>query len=144
MKLIAFLTQIVLKWFDEKDKQLVITAEEGVHSKPPLEDLTLIAPYNHEEVDSRMFLHTSHATKHGHHRILMRPVNTDVVLAVSMAHALQSRDELWLAFGTGKSFRYFAAHEISAGLGPEKVRVLPIFNALTGCDKVSTFDGQGK
>ena len=61
-----------------------------------------------------------------------------------MAHALQSGDELWLAFGTGKSFRYFAAHEIAAGLGPENARALPMFHALTGCDNVSSFAGHGK
>ena len=33
MNLFAFLTQIALEWFDEKDKQLVITDGEGVHSK---------------------------------------------------------------------------------------------------------------
>ena len=46
--------------------------------------------------------------------------------AVSMAHALQSGDEVWMAFGTRKSFRYFAAQEIAAGLGTDKVRALPI------------------
>ena len=32
-------------------------------------------------------------------------------------------DELWLAFGTGENFRYIAAHELLACLGPEKVQV---------------------
>ena len=60
--------------------------------------------------DSHMVLHTSRVAKHNHYKILIWTVDTDVVLlAVSMAHVLQSRDELWLAFGTGKSFRYFAA-----------------------------------
>ena len=44
MELFAFLTQIALKWFDEKETQLVITDGEGIHSKPPLEDLILLAP----------------------------------------------------------------------------------------------------
>ena len=48
-----------------------------------------------------------------------------------------------LAFGTGKSFRYLAAHEIAAGLGPEKPRALPMFHSLTGCDTVSSFTGHG-
>ena len=41
----------------------------------------------------------------------------------------------WLAFGTGKSFRYFAAHEIAA---------LPMFHAITGYDNVSCFAGYEK
>ena len=94
-----------------------------IYSKPLLEDLTLLVLCNHEEANSRLLLHTSHAATHGHHRILIRTVDNNIdVLAVSMAHALQLGDELWLAFGIGKSFRYFAAHEIAAGLGPEKAR----------------------
>ena len=115
------------------------------YSKPPLEDLTLLAPCNHEEADSRMLLHISHAATQGHHKILIRTIDTDViVLAASMVHGLQSGDKLWSAFGTGKSFRYFAAHEIAAGLGPEKARAFPIFHALTGCGNVSSFAGNGK
>ena len=49
-----------------------------------------------------------------------------------------------MAFGTGKGFRYLAAHEIVAGLGPEKLQALPVFHALTGCDTVSSFAGHGK
>ena len=61
-----------------------------------------------------------------------------------MAQVLLPEDELWLAFGTGKSFRYLAAHEIAAGLGPEKAQALPMFHALTGCDTASSFAGHGK
>ena len=32
-----------------------------------------------------------------------------------------------MSFGTGKSLRYLAALEISAALGPEKARALPVF-----------------
>ena len=66
------------------------------------------------------------------------------MLAVSVAQGLLPEDELWLAFGTGKSFRYQAANEIAAGLGPEKAQTLPMFHALTGCDTASSFAGHGK
>ena len=49
-----------------------------------------------------------------------------------------------MAFGTGKSFKYFAAHEIATGLVPEKARALPMYHAPTGCDNVSSFAGHGK
>ena len=82
---------------------------------------------------------------HGHHKIMILTVDTDVVLlAVSTAYALLAGDELWLAFGIGNSFRYVASHEIATGLGPEKARALPMFHALTGCDNVSSFAGHGK
>ena len=118
---------------------------EGVHRKPPLENLTLLPSCSHEEADCLMLLHTSHAAKHNHHKILIRMVGTYVsVLVMSMAYALQSKDELWLAYGTGKSCSYFAAHEIAAGLGPEKARALSMFHVLTGYDNVSSFAGHGK
>jgi len=61
-----------------------------------------------------------------------------------VAQTMPDEDELWVAFGTGKAFRYLPAHEISASLGPEKARALLMFHALTGCDTVSAFVGHGK
>ena len=52
--------------------------------------------------------------------------------------------ELWVAFGTGKSFRFIAAHEIAYTLGPDRCEALPMFHAFTGCDTVSCFGGRGK
>ena len=52
--------------------------------------------------------------------------------------------ELWLAFGTGKSFRYQATHQIAASLGQEMSCAPPIVHALTGCDTVSRFAGHRK
>ena len=61
-------------------------------------------------------------------------MDTDaVVLAVLVAQELHEVvDELWLAFGTCKNFRYIAAHELVACLGPEKSKSLPVFHAITG------------
>ena len=72
-------------------------------------------------------------------------VDTDVVvLAVMVSQTLPADTEVWLAFGTGKSFRYLAAHRMSSCLGSEKSLALPMFHALTGCDTVSAFVGHGK
>lgn len=140
-ELFTFLTDALFQWF----QQLVITDGEDVKSKPPLQDSTSLAPCNHEEADSRMLLHAYHASQDGHHTILIRTVDTDVVvLAVSVAQQLPTEDELWLEFGTGKGFRYLAAYELAATLGPEKAQSLPMFHALTGCDTVSSFAGHGK
>ena len=109
--LYRFLSEAAFQWFDIEGKQLFITDGERVLSKPPLYDLASLAPCNHEEADSRMLLHVSHVTHHGHRKIMLRTVDTDVVvLAVSVVQELQPRDELWVAFGTGKGFRYLAAH----------------------------------
>ena len=92
-----------------------------------------------------MLLHISNAAQHGHQQLLIRTVDSDVVvLAVFAISQLPARCELWVAFGTGKSFRYLAAHQIAACLGPEMACALPMFHALTGCNTVSVFAGHGK
>ena len=62
-----------------------------------------------------------------------------VVLAVMVAQPVPAKDEVWLVFGTGKSFRYLVAHKIAACLGAEKSCALPMFRALAGCDTSSAF-----
>ena len=108
-------------------------------------ECSVIAPCSPEEADSHMILHVAHAVQHGHHRILVRTIDTDVVvLAVMVAERFLAIKELWIAFGVGKNLRYIAAHQIAAHLGSEKSRALPMFHALTGCDTVSAFVGHGK
>ncbi len=144
-ELFRFLSHALLMSFDFEDKQLVITDGESVLSKPPLQDTTSLAPCNHEEADIRMLLHVAHAAHHNDNKILIRTVDTAVVvLAVSVVQCLEPVTELWLAFGTGKSFRYLAAHTIAHGLGPNKARALPMLHSLSGCDTVSSFVGHGK
>ena len=66
-----------------------------------------------------------------------------LVLAVAAASKLKIQ-ELWVAFGAAKHFRYIPAHEIAASLGPTESQALPIFHAYTGCDTVSSFNTKGK
>ena len=78
------------------------------------------------------YIHAAHAMRHGHQRVLVCTVDTDVVvLAVMVSQMLPAHTKLWLAFRTGKSLRYLTAHEISTYLGPEKSLALPMFYALT-------------
>ena len=102
-----------------------------------------LQPCNHEEADSRIFLHVHDAALQ-HDRVLIRSVDTDVfVLAVAQIQRIPNK-EIWLAFGTGKHFRYFPIHDIARSLGPERSFALPAFHALTGCDTVSFFGGKSK
>ncbi|KAG1701225.1 Low-density lipoprotein receptor-related protein 2 [Nymphon striatum] len=120
-ELFQFLSMVLVESIFEHGKELVVTVGENVESTPLQEDLESLGPCNHEEADSRMFLHVAHASRHGHEKILVRTVNTDVVvLAVAVAQTLPADSELWLAFGTGTSFRYLAAHELAVSLGPDK------------------------
>ena len=113
-ELFHFLSKALLEAFNQQGKQLVITDGESILSKPLLHDSDSLSQCYHEEADSSMLLHANHAAICGHLNILIRTVDTDVVvLVVSIAEALGPECELWLAFGTGKHFRYLAAHKIS-------------------------------
>ena len=93
---------------------------------------------SHEEADTRIFVHLLHAANLGHKSITIRTVDSDVVvLAVSVAAQLGV--EIWLAFGTGKKFRYFPAHKCAHALGRDRSMALPFFHAFTGCDFTSAF-----
>ena len=77
-------------------------------------------------------------------KILLRTVDTDVVVIdISMAQQIGC-DCLWFAFGTDTTFRYIDATAIAQTLGDAKCGVLPAFHALTGCDVTSPFAGKGK
>ena len=94
-ELFAFLSNALLRSFVLDDKQLVVTSDMEILSKPPLPDRPSIAPCTHEEADSRMLLHVAHAARNGHHKIMIQTVDTDVVvLAVAVAQTLQPEDEL--------------------------------------------------
>ncbi len=124
-------------------KQLVSTNGSEVVCIPTI-DNTHLAPCNHEEADTRMILHIADAVDKGFQKILLRTVDSDVVVLCVAVVAKISVRELWIAFGTGKHFRYIAAHEIAASLGPNKSQALPMFHAYTGCDTVSSFATRGK
>ena len=76
-------------------------------------DTDFISPCNHEEADTRVIIHAFDAARKGSQKLLIRTVDTDIlVLAIAYVERLGVQ-ELWVAFGTGKKFRYLAAHEIS-------------------------------
>ena len=52
--------------------------------------------------------------------------------------------ELWIHFGTGRSYRHIPAHQIAQSLGADKAAGLLFFHAFTGCDTVSGFHGSSK
>ena len=58
----------------------------------------------------------------GYNCIMIRTIDTDVlVLAISIYNTIQV-NKLWVAFGVGKHFRYLPVHDIA------------LFHSLTGCN----------
>ena len=83
-------------------------------------------------------------SRKGSQKLLIRTVDTDImVLEIAYVERLGVQ-KLWTAFGTKKKFRYLAAHAISQALGSAKSRALPMFRSFTRCDMVSELAGNGK
>ena len=98
-----------------------------------------MSPSNHEEADTRVFLHAKDMARNDHTQIAIRTVDTDVlVLAISAFYQLEDMvEKLWVDFGAGKNRSFFPVHEIYNDIGESKARGLPFFHAFTGCDQVS-------
>ena len=127
-------------------KQLFTTVLGDCASSPSGVDVGALTPCTHEEADTQIFLHVAAAASDGHRRVMIRTTDSNVVvLGVSTCVALgQKVDELWIAFGMRRSYRYIPVHIIAQDLGPPKAMALPAFHALTGCDTTSAFFGKGK
>ena len=85
-----------------------------------------LSPCTHEEADTRMLLHDEDGIKQGRQKIVIRTVDTDVViLAVSFARRLGC-ESLVVAIGTGKSFQCVVnATAMAHVLGVDKCKALP-------------------
>ncbi|KAG7163773.1 hypothetical protein Hamer_G003026 [Homarus americanus] len=84
------------------------------------------------------------AVKHGYFKVIIRTVDTDVLVLAIAAFHLLNITELWVAFATGKCFTYLPVHEMAISLGPENCKALPFLHTFNGCDTVSSSAGWGK
>ena len=104
---------------DPECGQVVSTCGQEVICNVPEYDHSIVSPCNHEEADTRLILHARDCVNNNLNKILIRTVDTDVViLAIAFFHRL-SAQELWIAFGTGKKYRYISVNEIATILGLE-------------------------
>ena len=104
---------------------------------------------NHEEADTHIVVHVMHALEQGMKSVLVRTVDTDVIVILigvcAKLTTIQPSADIWVAFGTCKSYiiHYSIVH-ICASRGHHKSQALPVFHAFTGCDTTSSFRGKGK
>ena len=72
-------------------KQVISTYGKQILSTIPRDNIERLAPCYHEEADTRMLLHATDAVQCGYTKILLRTVDTDVlVLAVAFAGTFQT------------------------------------------------------
>ena len=77
--------------------------------------------FNHEKADTRIVVHVLHALKQGDQTIYVRTVDTEVVVILDgVFHDLVSGQHLvdiWVVFGTRKSYRFYHVNAICESLG---------------------------
>lgn len=102
---------------------------------------------NHEEADTRIFVHAKSIAQEGSTSVLIKENDTDVVvIAVSCMLPLKEAglEQLWIVFGQGVHTSWIPVHDLFEAIGPSKANALPFFHAFTGCDVVSAFRGKDK
>lgn len=81
-------------------------------------DFTGLAPCNHEEADTRLFVHVADAVRGGLTRVAVQSCDTDVVvLACSCFVQLPELKELWIVHTVSKKYPFIAIHELCETLG---------------------------
>ena len=123
-------------------KVIISTKDEAIVStQNDMSDVWYLQPRSHEEADTRILLHVAHCARQGLGKVVIRTIDTDVVV-FAIRHFLALRlDELWVSFGVGTHFRQIAIHEIVKNVNE---KVLMFFHATSGCDTVSSYLGRGK
>ena len=98
---------------------------------------------NHEEADTRLILHASHASMTGHNAVCICSPDTDVAV-IATAHSFDIPATIVFLTGTKNRRRFINLTQVGRSLGRELCLALPGYHAFTGCDTTSAFAGKGK
>lgn len=147
-QLFNLLAEFIIECNKWQGKVVICTFDDVVMSSPGDIDVSAISPCDIEEADGRLLLHAKHAFDTNHTKIMIRTVDSDViVIAASTFNRMSITGQslqLWIDFGVGKSRRYIAIHLLDTSIPRNVLDNLPFFHAFTGCDTVSAFNGIGK
>ena len=127
---------------------VIVTNGESIFSNH-LICLDELAPYNHEEADTRIFVYARQATAEGRRALLMKANDTDVlIIAVIILPELQELVlvKLWVAFGQEQRLKWILVHDLYTYNGSRKdygAALLPCFQQLR-CGVGLPWDGKGK
>ena len=125
--------------------KIVVTKDNCVLSNFPFED-EIMSPCNHEEADTKMFVHVRSLVLRGHTDITISTVDTDmIVIAISCYEKLArfGLQYLWIEFGHGIHKKWVSIHDLVTNLGSCSRGIL-FWYTFTGCDTMSGCDGRGK
>ena len=101
-----------------------------------------------EEADQRVIRHTLHCMSEQYRRIVVRTIDTDVLILlmsyVAKYHEICGEGITVYAHMVNSSCEFYNITSAVESLGKETCSALPLFYALTGCDIVSSFFSKGK
>ena len=123
---------------------IIATVNEKVISNSFDVDFEDIMPCNQEEADTRLFLHVFDGYRKGYKKLTIVGSDTDIVVIAFFHFYNLDVNELWVEYSVGHHKRWLPIHEYANCLGEQTCRALPFWYAITGCDTVSAFSGQGK
>lgn len=98
---------------------------------------------DHKEADTRMLLHTKHASQDGQKIVIQSP-DTDVLLLCVAHYDEIGCNEFWIRTGVQDRLLYIPAHKVAVSLGPQMCKALPAFHSLKECDSTCALSGIGK
>jgi len=97
---------------------------------------------SHEEADTRVLLHASHAARSGFKSVVIVAEDTDI-LVLLLAFNAHISTRLCMRLSSKGRIRLFSIDTIEARIGLNGNSLLGL-HAFTGCDSVSAFSGMGK
>ena len=100
-ELFSYLAQEICKI--NSDKLVISTIDESALCNQAVYLSGQLSPCNHEEADTRIFVHAKDIYQKGMKTIMIRTVDTDVVVLAVYAMNELTFDEMWIHFGVGKS-----------------------------------------
>ena len=127
-------------------KQLVATKDVIIVKNIANYLLSRLIPCNHEEADTRIFVHVKEFVLKGHKVVLVDTVDMDtVVIAISCFNELSQfrLEKLWIEVGVGIDKIWIPIYDLTSVLGIKSAKLL-FWYTFIGCDAVSAFAGKRK
>ena len=89
-----------------------------------------LAPCNHEEADTKIFVHVKDVCSNGHSSVGIRTGDSDVmVLAITNYPKIPNLQELWVQWGTANKKRNYPIHQLHQEVAHNIAAGLPLFHA---------------
>lgn len=138
-QLTVYLANKTLRHFEKIAKTIVTATTNGAQSNDY--DVSYLSS-NHEEADTLLILHASHASNRGQTVHILSP-DTDVFI-LAVRRLRQLGENTCMIVGTGEKRRIVPIKPVHDAVGSTIAEALPGFHAFTGCDTTGKFTGKGK